>query len=126
MNTTITPWLYVKNGKKAIDFYLRAFQAEEIFHLDGDAGTFVSRLAISGAEFWITDESDETPSPTTLGKSTSRFIMTVPNLEQVFDRAVEAGAKVIFPVGEENGWKLGRIEDPFGHHWEIGHELKGQ
>jgi len=41
----------------------------------------------------------------------------------VVERAVAAGATVIYPVGEEHGWRLGRIEDPFGHHWEIGKPL---
>jgi PhnB protein len=39
----------------------------------------------------------------------------------LFDRALKAGATQVFPIGEEHGWKLGRIVDPFGHHWEIGH-----
>jgi len=39
------------------------------------------------------------------------------------ERAVDAGARVISPVGEGQGWRVGRIVDPFGHHWEIGREL---
>jgi len=43
--------------------------------------------------------------------------------EAFFEKALNAGAKEIFPVGEEHGWKLGRLVDPFGLHWEIGHQI---
>jgi PhnB protein len=46
--------------------------------------------------------------------------LVVPNPDVLFTQALHAGAKEIFPVGEEHGWRLGRLEDPFGHHWEIG------
>jgi len=39
---------------------------------------------------------------------------------------LEAGATEVFPVSEDYGWKLGRLVDPFGHHWEIGHQLEDQ
>jgi PhnB protein len=51
------------------------------------------------------------------------MILTVADPDAVFAQAMQAGATEVFPVGEEYGWRLGRIVDPFGHHWEIGHEL---
>jgi len=51
------------------------------------------------------------------------MILVVDDPESVFEKAIKAGAKEIFPVGEEYGWKLGRIADPFGLHWEIGYQL---
>jgi PhnB protein len=49
--------------------------------------------------------------------------MTVDNPDAAFERAVEAGAKIVWPVSDQHGWRLGRIVDPFGHHWEIGKPL---
>jgi PhnB protein len=51
------------------------------------------------------------------------MILTVPNPDAIFAQAIAAGATEIFPVGEEHGWRLGRLADPFGLHWEIGHQL---
>jgi PhnB protein len=51
------------------------------------------------------------------------MLLIVDDPEAVVARAVAAGAREVHPVGEEHGWRLGRIEDPFGHHWEIGKPL---
>ena len=51
------------------------------------------------------------------------MILTVADPDLLFARALEAGASLVYPVGEQHGWKLGRLVDPFGHHWEIGHPL---
>jgi PhnB protein len=51
------------------------------------------------------------------------MILTVPDPDTLFLRALKAGATEVFPVGEEHGWRLGRLVDPFGLHWEIGREL---
>lgn len=51
------------------------------------------------------------------------MILTVADPDAVFAQALKAGASQIFPVGEEHGWRLGRVVDPFGHHWEIGRPL---
>jgi PhnB protein len=51
------------------------------------------------------------------------MILTVADPDAVFVRALTAGASKVFPVGEERGWRLGRVVDPFGHHWEIGRPL---
>lgn len=52
------------------------------------------------------------------------MILTVSNPEEIFNSAIKAGAKEIFSVGVDHGWKLGRIEDPFGLNWEIGHRIE--
>jgi PhnB protein len=51
------------------------------------------------------------------------MVMTVEDPDAAFDRAVAAGARVVIPVANQYGWRLGRIVDPFGHHWEIGKPL---
>jgi len=124
ITTTIAPWLCVRGGARAVDFYKAAFGAVELFRI-GDAESVVARLSIQGAEFWLSDESPEhhNYSPESLGGITIRIILTVPDPDAVFARAIKAGAKEVYPVTEEHEWRLGRVVDPFGHHWEIGHPL---
>ncbi len=82
----------------------------------------VARLSVAGAEFWVADESPQhfNFSPESLGGGTVRIVMVVEDPDAAFDRAVAAGAKVVHAVGNDYGWRLGRVADPFGHHWEIG------
>jgi len=85
----------------------------------------VTRLSVNGAEFWLGDESPEhcNFSPESLGGGSVRMVLTVPDPDAVFAQAVTAGASEVVPVREEHGWRFGRVEDPFGHHWEIGRPL---
>jgi PhnB protein len=122
--TTIAPWLCVRGGARAVEFYKAAFGAVELFHM-GDGESVVAHLSIEGAEFWLSDESPEhhNYSPESLGGITIRIILTVADPDAVFARAIKAGAKEVYPVTEEHDWRLGRVVDPFGHHWEIGRPL---
>ncbi len=122
--TTIAPWLCLRGGARAVDFYKAAFGAVEKFRM-GDGKSVVARLSIEGAEFWLSDESPEHQnfSPESLGGITIRIILTVADPDAVFARAIAAGAKEVYPVSEEHDWRLGRVVDPFGHHWEIGRPL---
>jgi PhnB protein len=117
--------LSVRSGAKAIEFYKAAFGAAELFRLDSEGGEVVARLSVGEAEFWLADESPEhfNFSPESLGGGSVRLVMTVEDPDAAFERAVAAGATVVWPVGNQYGWRLGRIVDPFGHHWEIGKEL---
>ncbi len=127
MKTTLAPMLSVRDGAKAVDFYGAAFGAEVLFRLDGEGGGVVAQLRIGASEFWVADESPEHQnfSPDTLGGGTMRMILTVPDPDAVFDKAVAVGARVIRPVVDEPyGWRVGRLVDPFGHHWEIGKPLE--
>lgn len=123
--TSIAPMLSVRNGKRAIEFYKEAFGASESYRVEDPGGAVVARLSVEGAEFWVADESPEHSnfSPESLGGGTVRMVLTVENPDAVFDRAVAAGGKVVWPVTEDYGWRIGRIVDPFGHHWEIGKPL---
>lgn len=123
--TSIAPLLSVRKAGKAIDFYKAAFPAKEVFRMDSEDGSVIARLSVDGAEFWVADESPEHQnfSPETLGGSTVRIILIVDDPDAAFARAVAAGAKVVYPMGNEYGWRLGRVVDPFGHHWEIGKPL---
>jgi PhnB protein len=123
--TAIAPMLSVRNGARAIEFYKAAFGAGELFRLDDDSGAVVARLSVDGAEFWLADESPEhlNFSPQSLGGGSVRMVMIVDDPDAAFERAVKAGATVVWPVSNQYGWRLGRIVDPFGHHWEIGKPL---
>jgi PhnB protein len=114
--------LSVRNGARAVEFYKTAFGAAELFRLDSDTGAVVARLSVETAEFWVADESPEhfNFSPETLGGSSVRMVMIVEDPDAAFARAVAAGATIVVPVDNQYGWRLGRIADPFGHHWEIG------
>jgi PhnB protein len=117
--------LSVRKGAKAVDFYKAAFGASELFRLDAPDGAVVARLSVEGAEFWVADESPQhlNYSPETLGGGTVRMVMVVNDPDAAFDRAVSAGATIVQPVKNDYGWRLGRVVDPFGHHWEIGKPL---
>ena len=123
--TAIAPMLSVRHGAKAIEFYKTAFGAGELFRLDAPDGAVVARLSVGEAEFWVADESPEHKnfSPESLGGGTVRMVMIVEDPDAAFKRAVAAGAAVVHPVSNQYGWRLGRIVDPFGHHWEIGKPL---
>jgi PhnB protein len=120
---SLAPWISVPVG--AIDFYKSAFDATEVYHHDDPSGGVVVRLSANGAEFWLSQESPDSASPTAepVGGGMIRLILTVSNPDEVFARAVKAGAKEVYPVSEGHGWRIGRISDPYGLHWEIGHPL---
>lgn len=117
--------LSVRNGARAVEFYKAAFGAIEVYRVEAPDGAVVSRLSVDSAEFWVSDESPEHGnfSPESLGGGSVRMILTVPDPDAAFARALAAGARSIVAVEEAYGWRLGRVVDPFGHHWEIGHPL---
>ena len=121
--TSIAPWLSVSDGNKAVSFYKSAFGAVETYRLEIPDGGLVVRLAVSNAEFWVSSDSAN-PNLQPLGGNSVRMILTVANPDALFERALKAGALQIFPVEEDHGWRLGRLQDPFGLHWEIGHPLQ--
>jgi PhnB protein len=121
--TLITATLAVRHGAAAVEFYKAAFNARELYRV-GDDTSIVARLAVDGAEFWVADESPEhlNFSPESLGGCSVRMLLIVPNPESVLAQAVASGATEVYPVAAFHGWKIGRIVDPFGHHWEIASE----
>jgi len=119
---SIAPWLSVRNGARAVEFYKSAFGAIEVYRVEDPTGSVVSRLSVDGAEFWLSDESPAYGnfSPESLGGGSVKMLLTVPDPDGMFAKAVGAGAKEVHAVSEEHGWRVGRVVDPFGHHWEIG------
>ena len=126
IETTLTTLLNVRRGAEAIDFYTRAFDATTLSRIDAPDGSVVAHLSVGKGDFWLADESapHQNFSPETLGGSTLRMVLITEDPHAAFDRAVAAGASSICPVrDEEYGWRIGRVRDPFGHHWEIGRPL---
>jgi PhnB protein len=125
ISPSIAPWLTVADGGRAAEFYPAAFGALETYRLEAPDGALILRFSVGGAEFWVSGDpaADSGKSDLPLGADTIRMILTVPDPDTFFARALAAGATEVFPVGEGHGWRLGRLIDPFGLHWEIGHPL---
>lgn len=122
----VAPMLSVRGGKAAVEFYRIAFGAEVVFKIEAPDGAVVADLAVGESRFWVADESPEYKnfSPETLGGGTVRMILVVSDPDAAFDRAIHAGATVVHTVADQDyGWRVGRLVDPFGHHWEIGKPL---
>lgn len=124
MQSTIAPWLTVADGEKAVAFYKAAFGATETYRLPEPEAGVVVKLNINGAAFWVSSGSmPADKSQITLGGDSVRMILTTADPDALFAQAIKAGATEIFPIGEDHDWRLGRLVDPFGLHWEIGYQL---
>jgi PhnB protein len=125
--TGVSAELSVRRGREAVEFYEDAFGAVEVYRVGGtdEHEDVVAQLTVGATSFWVSDESPPNGnlSPETLGGTTVRLLLVVEDPRAVVERAVALGARLVAPVAEEHGWLLGRIEDPFGHHWEIGRPL---
>jgi PhnB protein len=124
---SVSPELSVRRGREAVEFYKAAFGATEVYRVGGtvEHEEVVSQLTVGDASFWVSDESptNRNFSPESLGGSTVRLLLVVQDPQSVVERAVALGAIEVSAVQEEHRWLLGRIEDPFGHQWEIGKPL---
>ena len=122
LSTRFTATLSVRDWDRALEFYKAAFGAVEQYRVEGGG---VGRLAVEGAEFWVAEESPEhlNFSPESLGGCSVRLMLIVADPAAVCARAVAAGATQVAPVEDAYGWRVGRIADPFGHHWEIARPL---
>ncbi|HEX6618163.1 MAG TPA: VOC family protein, partial [Solirubrobacteraceae bacterium] len=114
-------------GREAVEFYKAAFGAVEVHRVGGtdEQESVVCQLTVGDASFWVADESPENQSfsPETLGGGTVKLLLIEDDPQAVIDRAVGLGATQVYAAESQYGWLLGRIEDPFGHHWEIGTPL---
>ena len=120
--TSIAPWLSVNNATEALRYYEAAFAAVVLERLEDDSGdVMVAQLSIDDADFWIQDDPDARPSA---HGGSVRMILSVDDPEGLFARAIAAGATEVSPISEGHGWRVGRVADPFGHHWEIGRRLQ--
>jgi PhnB protein len=120
---SVTPYLSVKGASAAIEFYRKAFGAEELFRMpmpDGLVGH--AELQIGDSRLMLADEMPESvaKSPRTFGGTTAGFNVYVPDVDARLKKAVDAGAKVLRPATDQfYGDRSATVEDPFGHVWTI-------
>ena len=119
--------LSVRDGREAVAFYEAAFGARTRFRLGGtdELPELVAQLQVGSTRFWVEDESPTHGnfSPQTLKGATARLLLIVDDPAAAVARALAAGAREVQTVAEVYGWLLGRVVDPFGHHWEIGRPI---
>ena len=122
--TDIQPELWVDRACEAVAFYEGAFGAT-LLHCVGEGDEIVAQLAVGDAAFWVASAGASMGrfSPKAIGGGTSRTLLVVDDPDAFAQKAIDAGATEASQVGEEHGWRIGRIVDPFGHEWEIGKPL---
>jgi PhnB protein len=120
---TATPYLIVRGGAAAIDFYKRAFGAVELMRLPGPDGKLGhAEIKIGDSPIMLADEFPDMGaiSPQTLGGTPVSLLLYVEDVDAQFNRAVAAGAKVLRPLKDQfYGDRSGTVEDPFGHKWSL-------
>lgn len=127
----LCPHLVVSDGASAIDFYVKAFGAEELGRLPGPEGKLAhAAVKINGFTVLLNDDFPEmsggkSMTPTALGGTPVTIHLNVTDVESWFARAVDAGATVVFPL-EDQFWgdRYGVVRDPFGHQWSLGQPVR--
>ena len=120
---TVTPYLIVNGGIKAIAFYKKAFGAKSVVHMEQPKGKVQhAELTIGDSKIMLGDECPEMQalSPDHYKGSPITIHLYVKDVDAVVKRAVSAGAKLIRPVEDMfYGDRSGGLEDPFGHRWYV-------
>ncbi len=125
----LSPYITVKGADDAIAFYKRAFHAEEQFRLqDPETGRIGhSEIRVGGNTIMISDEYPDfgALSPDSLGGSPVKLHLYVEDADEVFARALEAGATELRPMKDEfYGDRTGTVMDPFGHTWMVASRME--
>ena len=124
---TITPGLTCKNAAQAIDFYKTVFGAKEIMRMPGPGGMIMhAEIQIGDSRMMVADEyPGMTSAPAPGAKNPVYMFMYFENVDDVFNRAVGAGAKVDMPLMDQFwGDRYGKVTDPFGHHWGLAQHVE--
>lgn len=120
---TITPYLVIDGAAKALEFYKKAFDAEEIYSMPGPNGKIMhAELQIGDSRLMLSDEQPQmgAKSPKAFGGTPASMFLYVENVDRVFNQAVAAGATAKMPVADMFwGDRFGSVVDPFGHEWQI-------
>ena len=125
---TVTPHLVCAGAADAIEFYKKAFNAEEGGRLPGPKGRLMhAMIRIEGSAVMLVDEMPEWGAfgPKSLKGSSVTIHLYVEDVDAVVARAVAAGAKITMPVADMFwGDRYGKLEDPFGHHWSVATHIR--
>ena len=120
---TMTPGLTVRDAARAIEFYQKAFNAQQLFRMDGPDGKIMhAELKIGNSIFMLGEENPQTGchSPASLKGTPTALYLYVENADAAFNQAVSAGAKVEMPVADMFwGDRGGNVSDPSGHRWWV-------
>ncbi len=125
----VYPYLCVRGAAAAIDFYKRAFGAEEIFRLTEPGGTRIghAELKLGPATLMVADEYPEygIRSPLAFGGTGTTIHLHVDNVDALARQAIDCGATMVRePADQGHGERQCRLRDPFGHEWLLGHEIE--
>jgi len=120
---TATPYLTLNDTARAIEFYKRAFGAQEVMRMDAPGGKIGhAEIKIGDSKIMLADEMPgmSGKSPHSLGGTTSGIFLYVEDVNKVFNQAVSAGGQVETPVADMFwGDRFGKLKDPFGHSWMV-------
>jgi PhnB protein len=120
---TVTPYLVCHDAKRALDFYTRAFGAEETLRMPAPDGTLMhAEMRIGDSSIMLADEHPQMGfrSPRAYGGTPVRIMLYVPNVDALASQAERAGARVLRPVEDQfYGDRAATLADPFGHVWTI-------
>jgi PhnB protein len=120
---SITPAIIVRDAAQAIDFYRRAFGAEEVSRMAGPGGSIMhAEIRIGDSMVMLGEENEQwgTKSPLSTNGNPGSLHVYVADADTAFQRAVDEGASVVYPL-EDAFWgdRYGKVRDPFGHEWGI-------
>lgn len=123
---TITPHLIIDGAAKAIDFYKKAFGAEEICRMPGPGGGLMhAEIQIGTSKLMLADEAPQWGCLGPKGHSPVCLHVYVPDCDAAMKRAADAGATVVMPASDVFwGDRYGKLKDPFGHEWSIATHVK--
>jgi uncharacterized glyoxalase superfamily protein PhnB len=121
---TVTPFIVVREAAKAIDFYVKAFGAQEVFRMSGPDGKIMyAHIKIGDSSICISDESPQcgdVKSPQTLGAVSSSLYVYVQDTDAAHKRAIDAGCENKMPPTDMFwGDRFSSVKDPFGHQWSL-------
>ncbi len=120
---SVTPYMVIRDAKKALDFYVKAFGAEKLVEMDGPDGKLMhGEIKIGDSIVFVGEECAQMGQlgPESRGGSTMGLMLYVNDVDATFDKAVKAGCTVTMPVDDMFwGDRYGRLADPFGHTWSI-------
>ncbi len=127
----LSPYLIVDDAAAAIDFYVTAFGAVELGRVPGPDGRLINAaVQINGFTVMLNDDFPEmtdgtSMTPKSLGGTPVTIHLTVTDVDDWFQRALDAGATVVQPL-EDQFWgdRYGAVQDPFGHRWSMGQPLR--
>jgi PhnB protein len=117
----VTPYLMVKDAARALQFYRDAFGATEVMRIDGPDGKVGhAEIRLGGGHLMLAEERPDMAGPDKFGGSPVSLLIYVPDVDNVYPRAIKAGGTELHPLADQfYGDRSGTLRDPFGHTWTV-------